>query len=62
MLLQIGDIVKTKKPHPCGKNEWEIVRMGADWKLKCLDCGKVVMLSSEQAQKSIKSKVDKSNE
>lgn len=55
----IGDIVKTKKQHPCGANEWEVVRTGADWKLKCLHCGKVVMLTSEQAQKSIKSKVDK---
>jgi len=59
MQLEIGDIVKTKKSHPCGNNEWEIVRTGADWKLKCLHCGKVVMLTSEQAQKSIKCKVDK---
>ncbi len=59
MQIMIGDIVKTKKQHPCGANEWEVVRTGADWKLKCLHCGKVVMLTSEQAQKSIKSKVDK---
>ena len=40
-----GDIVETKKPHPCGSREWEITRTGADYKIKCQGCGRIVMLS-----------------
>ena len=35
----VGDIVKLKKPHPCGSSEWEIMRVGADFRLKCMGCG-----------------------
>ena len=35
MDYKVGDIVKTKKPHPCGSNEWEITRIGLDFKIKC---------------------------
>ena len=41
---EVGDIVVMKKPHPCGGNLWEVVRTGADVKIKCLKCGRVVML------------------
>ena len=40
----LGDQVVLKKPHACGENLWEIVRVGADVKLKCIACGRVVML------------------
>ena len=40
----LGDRVILKKTHACGENLWEIVRVGADVKLKCLHCGRVVML------------------
>ena len=40
----LGDRVVLKKPHACGENLWEIVRVGADIKLKCAGCGRVVML------------------
>ncbi len=42
--FSLGDQVVLKKPHACGGNLWEIVRVGADVKLKCLNCGRVVML------------------
>ncbi len=42
--LQIGDLVQMKKPHPCGSREWIITRTGADIKLRCQGCGRVVML------------------
>ena len=53
----LGDIVSMKKPHPCGYNRWEIVRVGADIKIKCLgeNCGRVVMLSRRDFNKSLKS-------
>ena len=44
MEYNIGDIVRTKKTHPCGSKLWEITRVGVDFKLKCLGCGHVVVL------------------
>lgn len=42
--VHLGDVVRLKKPHPCGRNEWEITRVGADIRLKCLGCDRSVML------------------
>jgi hypothetical protein len=42
--VRLGDVVKLKKPHPCGANEWEIVRLGADIGLRCRGCDRRVML------------------
>ena len=42
--FELGDDVILKKPHACGANRWQIVRIGADIKLKCTNCGRVVML------------------
>lgn len=53
----VGDIVETKKQHPCGSKEWEITRVGVDFKLKCKGCGHVVMLDRGKAIKAIKKKV-----
>ncbi len=38
ILFEVGDIVRLKKQHPCGSNEWEVLRVGADFRLKCLGC------------------------
>ena len=43
----LHDIVLMKKPHACGANEWEIIRVGADVKIKCRSCGRIVMLDRE---------------
>lgn len=40
----LNDVVAMKKPHACGNNEWKIIRVGADIKIKCLHCGRIVML------------------
>lgn len=42
--VRAGDTVKLKKPHPCGANEWEVVRVGMDIGLRCVGCGRKVML------------------
>ena len=55
----VGDVVETRKNHPCGGNTWEITRVGVDFKLKCLSCGHVIMIDREKALKSIKKKIDK---
>lgn len=52
--MKLGDVVQTKKPHPCGGSEWEVVRVGADWKIKCLTCGRLVMLSPDELKKRVK--------
>ena len=50
----IGTIVEMKKGHPCGANEWEIVRLGADIKIKCTNCGRVVMIPRIDFNKKMK--------
>lgn len=60
MEFKVGDIVKTKKVHPCGSNKWEIIRVGVDFKLKCLGCEHVIVMQREKALKII-TKIDKEN-
>ena len=49
--FDLGDIVRMKKQHPCGSYNWEIVRMGADIKIKCQGCARLVMLPRSQFEK-----------
>ena len=42
--VKLGDIVRLKKVHPCGGYEWQVVRLGADIGIKCLKCGRRVLL------------------
>lgn len=53
-LYKLGSVVVMKKGHPCGFNEWEIVRVGADIKIKCLNCKRVIMLSRIDFNKKLK--------
>ena len=50
----VGDTVETRKPHPCGGVLWEILRVGADIRMKCLKCGHSVMLPRTKFDKMIK--------
>jgi len=54
MDLRIGDIIRLKKPHPCGSSEWEILRVGMDFRLKCMGCGHLVMLPRKEVEKKIR--------
>lgn len=54
MDLNIGDTIKMKKQHPCGSNEWEIMRVGIDFRLKCLGCGHQIMISRKIVEKNIR--------
>ena len=56
---EVGDIVKLKKQHPCGSSEWEILRVGADFRLKCLGCGHEVMQPRRKVEKMIRKVVPK---
>ena len=51
---EVGDIVKLKKQHPCGSQEWEILRVGADFRLKCTGCGHQIMLARRIVEKNTK--------
>ncbi len=51
---KLDDIVVMKKQHPCGYNEWEITRVGADIKIKCLKCGRSIMLPRIDFNKKLK--------
>lgn len=51
---KVGDIVETRKQHPCGSKTWEITRVGVDFKLRCTNCGHVIMVEREKALKMIK--------
>ena len=51
---KLNDIVIMKKPHPCGSNKWQIVRVGADITIKCLNCGRTIMLERVEFNKKIK--------
>lgn len=50
----LGTKVIMKKAHPCGTNKWEIVRLGADIKIKCLNCGRIVLIPRIEFNKKLK--------
>ena len=52
--LQLDTVAETKKPHPCGGKLWQIVRTGADYKIRCLTCGRVVMLTPDELRKRVR--------
>ena len=55
--VNVGDIVKMKKAHPCGSDEWEITRTGMDFGMKCCGCGHFVMLARTKFEKAAKAVV-----
>lgn len=54
MDLYVGEIIRLKKPHPCGSSEWEILRTGMDFRLKCVGCGHQIMIPRKLVEKNIK--------
>lgn len=54
MDIQVGNIVRLKKQHPCGSYEWQVLRIGADFRLKCIGCGHQIMIPRKTLEKSIK--------
>jgi len=54
---QVGDVVKMRKQHPCGGDKWEIMRTGVDFRLKCLKCGRVIMIERPKFLKNVKTLV-----
>jgi hypothetical protein len=60
--IRLGDVVVLKKGHPCGENTWQIIRFGADCKIKCLGCGRIVLIDRPTLKKKIKKVIERQNE
>jgi hypothetical protein len=60
--FRMGDVVRLRKPHPCGGLEWEVVRLGADIGLRCKTCGHRVLLQRRVLEKRLKTFVSRGPE
>jgi hypothetical protein len=54
MEIKLGDVVRLKKKHPCGGDEWEVVRLGADIRIRCLKCQRYVLLKRSIFERRVK--------
>ena len=54
MDLKLHDIVELKKQHPCGSREWEVLRIGADFRLRCMGCGHQIMIARKLVEKNLR--------
>lgn len=52
--IDVGDVIRMKKKHPCGSFTWEVLRIGADFRLKCEGCGHQIMLPRGAVEKNTK--------
>ena len=59
--FQVGDIVRLRKPHPCGGYDWQVVRLGADIGLKCQTCQHRVLLTRRELEKRLKTFVQRAD-
>ena len=60
--LELGDVARLRKPHPCGGYEWKIVRLGADIGLECLTCGRRILLPRRTLARRLKALVPQSGD
>lgn len=52
--IRLGDVVRMRKPHPCGSTDWQVVRLGADIGIRCLGCSRRVLLPRSQFVRQVK--------
>ena len=50
----VGDVIRLKKKHPCGSSQWEVLRVGADFRLKCMGCQHQVMVPRRLVEKNVR--------
>lgn len=60
--VNVGDIVEMKKQHPCGSNQWKVIRIGADIKIKCMGCERIIMLPRGKFEKGVKKIIEQNQE
>ena len=54
MDFQVGQMIKMKKAHPCGGNEWKLLRVGMDFRIRCMNCGRDVMVPRKLVEKNFR--------
>jgi len=59
---RVGDVVRLKKPHPCGGDLWSVMRTGIDFRVRCLKCDRVLMLARPQFERSVRQLVSQAEE
>ncbi|GEL67047.1 DUF951 domain-containing protein [Marinilactibacillus psychrotolerans] len=59
---ELHDVVEMKKKHPCGVNRWEIIRLGADIRIKCVGCGQLVLMPRREFERKMKKVLKKADE
>ena len=60
--LALGDLIQTRKKHPCGSDRWVVIRVGADIKIKCEKCGRIVMMERAQFDRRLKKVLEREEE
>jgi hypothetical protein len=60
--LRMGDVLRMRKPHPCGGLDWDIVRLGADIGLRCRECGRRVMMDRATVRRRARSVIERGPE
>lgn len=60
-IINVGDVLEMKKPHPCGSKHFKVLRVGADIKISCLECARTLTLDRLKIEKMIK-RIQKGNE
>ena len=60
--LQLNDLLRLRKPHPCGSYEWIVTRLGADIGLECKGCGRRVLLTRRELARRLKAMLPKEND
>ena len=59
--FELNDRVVMRKPHACGTNEWTVIRTGADIKIRCCSCGRIVMMDRSVFMRSAKKNLTRGN-
>lgn len=59
--IKVGDVVQMRKPHPCGGDTWQVVRIGAEIGIRCLTCDRKVMLSRSDFERRVKRFVERAS-
>lgn len=59
MEIELGDVVRLRKKHPCGGDEWQVVKLGVDIRIKCLKCHRQVLLERETFERRVKTLVSR---
>ena len=54
MDVRVGDILVMKKTHPCGSDRWQVTRIGADFRMRCLGCGREIMNARSKVERGIR--------